>query len=103
MGSPPAGWGRRQREGCSGGRCGGSGGGSGADSGGGGGGDTVVGGLCVICRCGHAPDATVLACGHAYHPGCIDSWLAVRASCPLCAAAVTAAVGTRRVAASGRR
>lgn len=75
----------------------------GADSGGGGGGDTVVGGLCVICRCGHAPDATVLACGHAYHPGCIDSWLAVRASCPLCAAAVTAAVGTRRVAASGRR
>lgn len=66
-------------------------------------GDTDAVGLCVICRFGHGVDAMVLACGHAYHPGCIDSWLAIRTSCPLCAAAVTAAAVPRPVAASGTR
>lgn len=60
--------------------------------------DAVEGGLCVICLDGHGADPTVLACSHAYHPGCIDSWLTVRASCPLCAAEVTAGPSLQRVA-----
>ena len=41
---------------------------------------------CSICRCEFEPEdeLRVLPCGHADHAECIDQWLAVNKSCPLC-------------------
>ena len=45
---------------------------------------------CAICLCELAPgdSATLLPCGHEFHPGCIHKWLRVSsaATCPLCKA-----------------
>ncbi|ERN04797.1 RING-H2 finger protein ATL57-like [Amborella trichopoda] len=50
-----------------------------------------AGGSCAVCL-GEFEDGEMLkmvpACGHAFHPFCIDHWLGARASCPLCRAAV---------------
>jgi hypothetical protein len=41
---------------------------------------------CSICRCEFEPEdeLRVLPCGHADHAECIDQWLAVNKSCPIC-------------------
>jgi len=41
---------------------------------------------CAICRMEFEADdeLRVLRCGHAEHAECIDQWLAVNKSCPLC-------------------
>ena len=41
---------------------------------------------CAICLDGMAKNATlrVLRCGHAFHQRCVDAWLGVSNSCPLC-------------------
>ncbi|KAJ2576502.1 hypothetical protein GGH95_003639 [Coemansia sp. RSA 1836] len=42
---------------------------------------------CVVCLDVYVADTTVrkLACGHAFHPNCIDKWLLKRSCrCPLC-------------------
>jgi len=45
-------------------------------------------GLCVICQCDleHGEAGSKLrACGHTYHPECIDGWLlACKRECPIC-------------------
>jgi hypothetical protein len=43
---------------------------------------------CVICLCELHGAAKRLPCGHAYHGACIDAWVAVSATCPLCSAPV---------------
>ncbi|KAJ8622815.1 hypothetical protein MRB53_031344 [Persea americana] len=43
--------------------------------------------LCAVCLSEFEEKETVKiipACGHGYHPKCIDSWLVSRGSCPLC-------------------
>jgi len=30
------------------------------------------------------PQIKVLPCGHEFHSGCLDSWLELKAMCPLC-------------------
>ena len=41
---------------------------------------------CAICLDGMAKNASlrVLRCGHAFHQRCVDAWLGVSNSCPLC-------------------
>ncbi|KAM3317207.1 hypothetical protein ACQJBY_035068 [Aegilops geniculata] len=40
-------------------------------------------------------------CGHAFHRGCIDTWLRAHVNCPLCRAPVKVAAGARQTAAAG--
>jgi len=46
----------------------------------------ILGEQCAICRMEFEADdeLRVLRCGHAEHAECIDQWLAVNKSCPLC-------------------
>ncbi|KAK3131655.1 hypothetical protein QOZ80_6AG0509460 [Eleusine coracana subsp. coracana] len=50
---------------------------------------------CAIClglvRVGEAV-RRLPACGHLFHAGCIEKWVQAHATCPLCRAAVSAAV-----------
>ncbi len=45
---------------------------------------------CVICLDDYGQGATVrtLACGHAFHVACIDTWLERKDTCPLCKASI---------------
>ena len=46
---------------------------------------------CPVCLAAFAGDdgvKVVPACGHVFHAACIDQWLAVRNSCPVCRCAV---------------
>lgn len=49
-------------------------------------GSVLLGELCCICLAhfeqGHVVKS--LACLHHFHPGCLDEWLRIQASCPLC-------------------
>jgi hypothetical protein len=42
--------------------------------------------FCCICICAIKATAEVktLACGHAFHPPCIDEWTARSPTCPYC-------------------
>ncbi|KAH8065294.1 ubiquitin-protein transferase [Aureococcus anophagefferens] len=46
----------------------------------------IVGDQCAICRMEFEPDDVmrVLPCGHAEHAECLDQWLLINRSCPLC-------------------
>lgn len=41
---------------------------------------------CVVCMCGFEAEQMirVLPCSHHFHAECVDTWLQVRASCPVC-------------------
>ncbi|WOK96397.1 RING-H2 finger protein ATL47-like [Canna indica] len=42
---------------------------------------------CAVCLCEFAPDDKLRllpVCGHAFHLGCIDTWLLSNSTCPLC-------------------
>ena len=52
----------------------------------------ILGEQCAICRMEFEPDdeLRVLRCGHAEHCECIDQWLAVNKSCPICMKEISA-------------
>jgi hypothetical protein len=55
---------------------------------------------CVICLGPYVPSGDVVqlpACAHHFHASCLDTWLRVNASCPLC----KAAAGPARLEGSG--
>jgi len=41
---------------------------------------------CAICQSDYTvgEDVKELPCSHTFHPQCVDSWLAIKADCPLC-------------------
>ncbi|GAU16898.1 hypothetical protein TSUD_368480 [Trifolium subterraneum] len=42
-------------------------------------------GLCSICLCDHDSNAVQLrGCSHVFHKDCIEKWISVRRTCPLC-------------------
>ncbi|XP_076953417.1 E3 ubiquitin-protein ligase MPSR1-like [Bidens hawaiensis] len=45
-----------------------------------------LGGECVICleECGVGDVAKVMPCQHKFHRGCLDKWLKIHGSCPVC-------------------
>ncbi|THU59938.1 hypothetical protein C4D60_Mb07t07320 [Musa balbisiana] len=46
---------------------------------------------CAVCLCEFAPDDKLRllpVCGHAFHLGCIDTWLLSNSTCPLCRGAI---------------
>lgn len=46
-------------------------------------------GCCVICLDPYWAEMTaVLLCGHCYHIECIDKWLCMGGSCPICSTGV---------------
>lgn len=55
-------------------------------------GPLVVADRCTICLADFEDDdlLKVLSCKHAYHSGCLDSWLGVNKACPVCAKEVAA-------------
>ena len=48
--------------------------------------DAIVGEQCAICRMEFEPDDVIriLPCRHAEHAACLDQWLLINRSCPLC-------------------
>ncbi|KAH0880221.1 hypothetical protein HID58_067615 [Brassica napus] len=46
---------------------------------------------CVICRLDYEDDddLILLPCKHSYHSGCINNWLKINKSCPVCSAEVS--------------
>ncbi len=42
---------------------------------------------CAVCLGAHATSAAELRCGHSFHAACIERWLRISASCPMCRAA----------------
>lgn len=57
---------------------------------------TAADDACTVCREGfeYGEAGKQLPCGHAFHPGCIASWLSLSSSCPLCRRRVSA--GTKQ-------
>ena len=49
---------------------------------------------CSICKEDYTLDIdlTVLPCKHEFHPACVNQWLAINKTCPLCRASITAPV-----------
>ena len=43
-----------------------------------------AGGDCPVCFADQACDSITLPCGHAFHKGCIETWLQRNRSCPCC-------------------
>ncbi|KAK7242100.1 ubiquitin-protein transferase [Aureococcus anophagefferens] len=61
----------------------------------------IVGDQCAICRMEFEPGGVmrgVLPCGHAEHAECLDQWLLINRSCPLCQKDVAPARDRRGVA-----
>ena len=48
---------------------------------------------CAVCLSQHEHFAAELACGHSFHRPCIERWLRIAASCPICRATVGTARG----------
>ncbi|XAR71646.1 hypothetical protein NMG60_11018019 [Bertholletia excelsa] len=43
--------------------------------------------MCSICLCEYKPKETLRSipeCQHCFHAGCIDEWLRLKATCPVC-------------------
>ncbi|WIA23446.1 hypothetical protein OEZ85_000198 [Tetradesmus obliquus] len=49
--------------------------------------------MCTICQCDYedADMARLLPCGHMYHQECVDQWLGLNKTCPICNKEVPAA------------
>jgi hypothetical protein len=51
-------------------------------------------GCCIICLDPYWSEMTaVLLCGHCYHIECIDKWLCMGGSCPICSKELVTGVG----------
>ncbi|KAK9817678.1 hypothetical protein WJX72_000566 [[Myrmecia] bisecta] len=57
-------------------------------------GSAMLGETCSICLAAFEPDDKLrcLQCTHYHHRACLDEWLRIRASCPLCKLSLTASV-----------